>query len=264
MKRLPIIIVVLLALAALLAGCNNTGAPSTPSTPSQPTTPAAPTAAQLSLGGKLYDSWMKAANVATPAGNSPLWSSQTTNTRTGADTWRCKECHGWDYKGKDGAYGKGSHATGFPGVFNAATTKTTAQLESALKGSPNANHNFSTYLNADQISALAAFLKNGAVTDMAQYIDYTTKKPKSADAVKGKTLYDTNCSACHGADGKLLNFGDAAAPEFVGTIAVDNPWEFFHKTRFGQPGNVMPSGVEQGWTIQQMMDILAHSQTLPK
>jgi len=21
------------------------------------------------------------------------------NPRTGADTWRCKECHGWDYKG---------------------------------------------------------------------------------------------------------------------------------------------------------------------
>jgi len=39
---------------------------------------------------------------------SPLWATQSSNTRSGKDTWRCKECHGWDYMGVDGAYGSGS------------------------------------------------------------------------------------------------------------------------------------------------------------
>ena len=35
-------------------------------------------------------------------------------------TWRCKECHGWDYKGLDGAYAKGSHFSGTKGVRGVA------------------------------------------------------------------------------------------------------------------------------------------------
>ena len=31
-------------------------------------------------------------------------------------TWRCQECHGWDYLGKDGAYGTGPHYTGIKGI----------------------------------------------------------------------------------------------------------------------------------------------------
>jgi len=258
MKRLLIVVAILVVLVTLLAGC----AKSEPATTTTPTTqPPAP--ATVALGGKLYDDWMKTAQVATPTGNSPIWSTQTTNTRTGKDTWRCKECHGWDYKGKDGAYGKGSHLTGFPGVYGAATAKTTSDLTAILKGSVDPKHNFSTYLNDDQISALAAFLKVGAVIDETQYIDYATKKPKSADASKGKQLYDSRCAACHGADGKMLNFGSAEAPEYVGTLALDNPWEFLHKVRFGNPGTAMPTGVEQQWSIQDMIDMLSHSQTLP-
>ncbi|MGE5123820.1 MAG: hypothetical protein ACM3H7_04830, partial [Acidobacteriaceae bacterium] len=70
-----------------------------------------------SRGGRLYDNWWVEAGVDEPTSDQPLWASQTTNTRSGSDTWRCKECHGWDYKGADGAYGSGSHMTGFPGVF---------------------------------------------------------------------------------------------------------------------------------------------------
>ncbi|MDP2935907.1 MAG: hypothetical protein Q8O86_05400, partial [Dehalococcoidia bacterium] len=66
--------------------------------------------ASISAGGKLYDEWWEEAPGATePKGDQPLWATQTTNTRKGTDTWRCKECHGWDYGGKDGAYGSGSH-----------------------------------------------------------------------------------------------------------------------------------------------------------
>lgn len=215
---------------------------------------------KIVLGGKLYDNWITVTGAATPIGNSPLWAGQTTNTRTGKDTWRCKECHGWDYKGKDGAYSKGSHLTGFPGVYGAATTKTVAELTSVLKGLANAKHNFSTYLNEEQISALAAFLKAGAIIDESQYIDYATKKPKSADAAKGKQLYENTCVACHGADGKLILFD---GKDSLGFLANDNPWEVLHKIRFGQPGAGMPSGIEQQQSIQDGVNILSYAQTLP-
>lgn len=257
-KVLVVLAVVVLGLA-LLASCSQPA--TTPPAKTPPvTTPPAATSATIALGGKLYDNWIKTAGVATPSGNSTLWASQTTNTRTGADTWRCKECHGWDYKGKDGAYSKGSHLTGFPGVYGAATTKTVAELTAVLKGSANANHNFSTYINDEQISALANFIKVGAILDETQYIDYATKKPKSADAAKGKQLYESNCVACHGADGKLILFG---GKDSVGFLANDNPWEVLHKIHYGQPGAGMPSGIEQQRSIQDDVDILSYAQTLP-
>jgi thiosulfate dehydrogenase len=49
----------------------------------------------------------------------------------------------------------------------------------------------------------------------------------------------------------------------VGTIAADNPWEFFHKVSFGHPGEPMPSGKALGWEMEQIANILAYAQTLP-
>jgi len=68
-------------------------------------------------GGLLYDQWWVVTGAEQPTEDHPLWASQSTNTRSGPDTWRCKECHGWDYQGADGAYGSGSHLTGFPGTM---------------------------------------------------------------------------------------------------------------------------------------------------
>ena len=79
----------------------------------------------------------------------------------------------------------------------------------------------------------------------------------------GEELYASSCAACHGSDGKALNFGDEQEPEYTGTLANDNPWEFLHKVRFGHPGTEMPSAVENGWTTEDAMDVLGYSQTLP-
>ncbi|MEJ2559031.1 MAG: hypothetical protein P8186_23010, partial [Anaerolineae bacterium] len=87
----------------------------------------------VSRGGLLYDKWWTITGAEEPTTDHPLWATQSTNTASGADTWRCKECHGWDYKGKDGAYGSGSHFTGFPGVYD-AQSKSVDELVAALKG----------------------------------------------------------------------------------------------------------------------------------
>ncbi len=220
-------------------------------------------AADIAHGGRLYDAWWKDdAGATAPTGNHALWALQTTNTRTGTDTFRCKECHGWDYKGKGGAYSKGSHLTGFVGTYDAGTTKSKAQIAEILKGSTDYRHDFSKVMSAKAISDLAAFLSEGLVNE-TKYIDYATKKPIGADVARGKTRYDSSCAACHGADGKQLNFGSTTAPEYVGTLAADNPWEFTHKVRSGQPGTSMPSAIVSGWSMQDVMDVVAYAQTLP-
>lgn len=212
-------------------------------------------------GGVLYDDWMKALGVDVPEGDQELWKTQTTNTRTGKDTYRCKECHGWDYKGVDGAYGSGSHQTGFKGVL-AASSMSEEDLLAWLDGTKNADHDYSLFLQDVEIKMLVDFLKEGVSDTFAQYVN-TDKTVIGADTEHGKVLFNGLCKVCHAEDGKMLNFGDESEPEFVGTIAKDNPWEFWHKITFGQPGTQMPSALNNGWSAQDIADVLAYAQTLP-
>ncbi len=286
MKKTYMLFLVLAAVVILSAACAPaptpipptpvppTAAPTLPPTKPAPTaTPVPPTATavpkpsadSVARGGRLYDKWWKEVKGATdPKDNQPLWASQTTNKATGNATWRCKECHGWDYKGKDGAYGSGSHKTGFPGVWDAAQTKNADELAAILKGSLNPKHDFSKSLGAADVTDLANFLKAGLL-DAATYVDIQAKKPIGGDAARGKTLFDGLCAACHGPDGKKINFGSADAPEYVGTVAKDNPLELMHKVRSGQPGSQpsMPAALEMGWTVQQILDVLTYVQSLP-
>lgn len=212
-----------------------------------------------SIGGRLYDKWWTEAGVEEPGSDQPLWATQTTNTRSGADTWRCKECHGWDYRGAEGAYGSGSHFTGFPGVFD-TQSESYETLVAILDGSANPEHDFSA-MGAEAINNLVGFLISGLV-DYSPLIDSETKAAAGGDLANGETLY-AGCSACHGEDGRSLNFGDEDEPEYVGTIALDNPWEFLHKVRAGQPGTGMPSALEAGWSMDELLDLLSFAQTLP-
>lgn len=212
-----------------------------------------------STGGRLYDKWWTEAGVDEPGSDQPLWATQTTNTRSGADTWRCKECHGWDYRGAEGAYGSGSHFTGFPGVFD-TQSESYETLVAILDGSANPEHDFSA-MGTEAINNLVGFLISGLV-DYSPLIDAETKAAAGGDLANGETLY-AGCSACHGEDGRSLNFGDEDEPEYVGTIALDNPWEFLHKVRAGQPGTGMPSALDAGWSMDELLDLLAFAQTLP-
>jgi thiosulfate dehydrogenase len=214
-----------------------------------------PTSGTVAEGGRLYDNWMAAIGVDAPEGNQPLWATQTTNERTGKDTWRCKECHGWDYKGVDGRYGDGSHKTGFPGILSSAG-KTPEELLAALKAG---DHDFSSYLNDAQLNALVAFMQQ--VEDTSSYIN--EDKTVNGDPEKGKVLYESNCKKCHAEDGKALDFDDSDGVEFVGTVAADNPWEVLHKILNAQPGETMTAGRYMDWTFQDILDILAYIQTLP-
>lgn len=211
-------------------------------------------------GGQLYDKWFKVVGAADPVANHPLWALQTTNTRKGPDTWRCKECHGWDYKGKDGAYSGGSHFTGFVGVWE-GRNKSVVELMGILRGNTNPQHDFSKVLSSRDITDLANFIKYGLL-DMSKLVDYKAKKPLQADLTSGRAVFGI-CAACHLEDGKGINFGTPEKPVYIGFISKDNPFETLHKIWAGQPGTRMP-GMYGVLTQQQMMDLLAYSQSLPE
>lgn len=218
----------------------------------------------ISRGGQLYDNWWRTTvDTNKPEDNHPLWSEQSNNKRSGYDTYRCKECHGWDYLGKDGAYSKGSHYTGFIGIFEASGKMSLTELEASLKGSTNKKHDFSGLLSENDMADLALFMEKGLV-DTKKFVK-ADGTPVGGDSYTGSYLFRRNCMhMCHGGWGTAINFGDADEPEFVGTIANNNPWEFIHKVRAGQPGSRMPSGIINEWSDKDIADLLSFSRTLPK
>ena len=227
--------------------------------------PAAFTNANAARGGAMYDKFWAVAGVtaAEPTEDHPLWASRpdtVSNTRTGADTWRCKECHGWDYKGVAGAYGSGSHLTGVAGIFS--TTLSAQGAFDLIK----TDHGYGEAgLSDEDIWDLAKFVLEEQI-DTDEIID--ADGLFNGDAGTGQTLYDAGiggnlaCAICHGADGKQLLFDDGTVT--LGGLANDNPWEVQHKVRFGQPGTAMPSSVAGGGTTQDVADLAAYVQTLPQ
>jgi thiosulfate dehydrogenase len=218
---------------------------------------------RVSRGGQLYDNWWKVTvDAEKPAEDQPLWKTQNTNKRNGYSTYRCKECHGWDYKGRDGAYGKGSHYTGFKGVYKASKRKSVKDLEGLLKGSIK-EHDFSGQLSENDISDLSLFIKYGII-DLVEFIN-SDGSPVGGDIRAGQNFFATNCmTECHGPDGMAIDFGDEKKPGFIGTVANMNPWEFIHKVRAGQPGTRMSSGIINKWSNEDIRNLLTYSRTLPK
>jgi len=221
-----------------------------------------PTSSQITEGGRMYDNWMAAIGAQAPNGDQPLWATQSTSKLSGADTYTCAVCHGFDYKGKDGANAKGTeNYTGFPGVLN-AKSKSADELKAILTGKKDAKHDFSKFLSSPEIDALVAFLQNG-VNDRASYFnsDGTIK----GDAAHGKTEFNSVCQICHGPDGKSINFAAKGETEgvYVGTIANNEPQTMFHVGTVGEPGINMPAGMNLGWSQKDIADLLAYLQTLP-
>src|ERR1700704_618539 len=63
----------------------------------------------IAYGGRLYDTWWQVLGSPAPtATNPPYPAAAPAGKAVGATTWRCRECHGWDYKGVAGINGQGS------------------------------------------------------------------------------------------------------------------------------------------------------------
>jgi thiosulfate dehydrogenase len=213
-------------------------------------------------GGLLFDNWPVVTGVL-PEGEHGLWGIQSTNSATGAATWRCSECHGWDYKGAGGEYASGEHYTGFPGLVEFSRVLTQTQVLEFLHGGVDARHDFTNWLTDEQMLDLSAFVKT-EIINLATYVDYETLKPRGGfDAERGKLLYGRTCTACHGTGGSNVDLGDPGEPLTLSAYAKVNPFETIHKTRFGQPGVPgMPATEERGWSTVDVIAVLGYLQSL--
>ncbi|MGE5504866.1 MAG: c-type cytochrome [Actinomycetota bacterium] len=222
------------ALAAVLAGW--IAAPAS----------AAEVESSIARGGRLYDNWFKELKVERPDAAHPAYPASGKYPK---QSWRCKECHGWDYKGKDGAFGKNDHNVGIKGI-NGAAGKDPGAIVAILKDK---NHQFDKLSDKDA-QDLAMFVSKGQ-QDMAKFIDAAAGKPKG-NAAKGEVYFNTLCAGCHGLDGKKVSTGAA-----VGALK-DDPWQLLHKAFNGQPAEAMPALRSLDPAIAA--DIVAYAQSLPQ
>ncbi len=203
-------------------------------------------------GGKLYDKWYKVIDVDAPKAAHPLYPSDKKYAKKPKSNWRCKECHGWDYNGVDGAYASGKHSTGIKGVAGMRGADP-AEVVAVLKG---ADHALADKLSDADMTDLANFITAG-LTDMNQYIDAASKMPIGGDAARGAAYYNTVCANCHSADGtKPKEMGKSLASQ------MGNPWEVMHKIVNGQPDEKMPA--LRAFGMQPVLDLMAYIATLPK
>lgn len=213
-------------------------------------------ASDIKRGALLYDNWPKLSDNEFTRSH-PLYPDSA--KKSGTTTWRCKECHGWDYIGKNGRYSKGSHYTGIDGLYD-SRTKTPNYLFERLTNTEG-DHDFGHFLDENDIWALVRFIREGQ-RSFRDVIDADGKTLGSA--VTGGRLYQDHCSSCHGKDGNRLDFKpNKEGVQGIAWLAVENPQESIHKIRWGHPGSIMPSMVVDGkLSEQQAIDILTYSQSL--
>ena len=255
--------IITLVILAAVAGCTATS--STGRFGAETTPEADIYSDQLVRGGALYDRWWIVLDADAPKDDHPLWSQRPdteSNSRSGATTWRCKECHGWDYRGVAGAYGSGSHRTGFAGVAEAASKTEEQIVATILEG-----HGYAAVgLSEQDARDLARFINRGLI-DTSTLIDANGKFTGSAE--EGTSLFhdpivgEDSCTDCHGEDGLESPWDDPEFDDFPGLVARKNPWELIHKVRFGQPGTEMPA-VLRHLSSDQLADLGAYLQTLPE
>ncbi len=217
--------------------------------------PAAPSEVWVrASGGRLYDNWIATLDAEKPEKTHPAWPASNAKKK-GAVTWRCKSCHGWDYRGKDGAYAKGSYKTGIMGA-RAFAGKSPEAIHRIMT---DRTHGFTHRMTPpDAMLRLATFVSKGQV-DMAAYIN--SDKSVKGDPKRGVAIFQNVCAACHGFDGRALNWGDDDEPGYIGTEANGNPWEVPHKIRTGHPGVEMPALM--AFPVRDAVDVLSYAQTLP-
>jgi hypothetical protein len=161
--------------------------------------PAAPTEDwEIGFGGRLYDNWFEALAVDEPEETHPAYPA--VGQQEGAATWRCKECHGWDYKGRDGEYGSGSHATGIVGI-QAMVGADPSAIRAIIEDD---THGYTPeMIPPEAMDRLARFVTRGQ-HETALYFDYATGRALG-EAEPGERYYQNICAPCHGFDGRRWN-----------------------------------------------------------
>jgi mono/diheme cytochrome c family protein len=209
---------------------------------------------KIAAGGRLYDKWWAALDTDKPKTVHPAYPAS--GKQQNGNSWRCVECHGWDYLGKNGQSYSGDHYTGFRGV-NHAEGWAPKRIEKLLRSAP---HNYTAEMIPDeQLNWLALFISEGQ-HDARRLINAKTGKARG-NIERGREIYQSVCASCHGYDGKAVNLGSTEKPSYVGTEANASPYEMFHRIRNSPAGTAM-AGL-RAFPMRDSIAVLAYTQTLP-
>jgi mono/diheme cytochrome c family protein/rubredoxin len=215
------------------------------------TLPSRSMAVSITHGARMYDNWQVETGGRPQSLPHPAYPPTAYFVNDATMTWRCKECHGWDYAGKQGQYATGHHATGIKGIRDMAGADP-ARIVAILR---DGTHRFDAVLKSRDLLDLANFVSSGQI-DMNAVIDNKNGRARG-DAKRAGAHYRTICATCHGVDGQRI----ITAPP-LGRVARTNPWESLHKIANGHPNEKMPAlrNLDQ----QLLVDILSHLQALPE
>jgi thiosulfate dehydrogenase len=196
----------------------------------------------IARGGRLYDKWYAETGQEAPKESHALYPKEANYADKPGTNWRCKECHGWDGKGVDGAYATGKHHSGIKGIIGMHGGDPAAVV--ALLKAP--AHGFEGLLSDADLGDLANFVVAGKYG----YEAYVSEGKIVGDPAHGGQVYRTVCAGCHGAEGKL--------PKDMPPLAslVGNPWELMHKVLNGQPKEAMPA--LRAFDHQAAADVIAY------
>ncbi len=187
-------------------------------------------------GGRLWDTWWLELGDRPPAGMHPHASA---DTPAGSESFRCVQCHGWT---GDSVAGVGAAA------FGNAVEHTHGLGDLGL--------------GQDDIDDLYAYV-SASHTSAAMWLNADGQF--TGDPVTGANLFRSGggglqCVSCHGTEGTWLNFGTPGAPQWLGTVAGEDPARLFHRIQFGMPGSVMPGWLRTGGDAQGAADLAAFAQ----
>jgi thiosulfate dehydrogenase len=218
-------------------------------------------------GGRLYDKFWES-----DAG----WDQNDPNLNTFSsfsNFFRCKQCHGWDLLGSQGAYISRAPRTSRPNVSDLDLKQMVAgmtpqQLFNGIKsqtGRRPISSDLSTYDPAtnptvgDQMPDYSEIMTDTDIWDLVKFLKYYaydtdlfydsatsgtypdgsmsfTNIGTDGDAAAGAGVYASTCASCHGADGRLI----IVDGEFsVGSYMRAKPNEAHHKFRYGVLGTAM-------------------------
>lgn len=234
-------------------------------------------------GGRLYDKfWADETTFETPADP-----SVNLGDITGfGDFYRCKQCHGWDQLGRQGAYVSRKSKTSRPSVANGirgfVSTASNRELFDAIKGDGgaavdpartadgtndalggNLHPDYGKILSDAQIWDVVKFLKTEAF-DVTQIYDFTVTGTypdgsisfsnwgRGGNVANGLAIYNQSCGfeVCHGADGTGPILAEGRT---VGDFVRSKSNEAHHKIKYGQLGSPM-LGISNA-TLGDMKDL---------
>ena len=189
-------------------------------------------------GGRLYDNWSSETKERPPNEPHPALGAKRGGV-SAADSWRCRECHGSDYKGNHGMVG----IRGRQGTAPAA-------ILAVLK---DATHRYEGLMRERDLADIASFVSTGQI-DMQAAIE--SGRRLKTGVISSEKTYGTICASCHGLDGRRLR-----TLQPLGDVARRRPYEALHVLFNGHPGGEMPALRALG--ADAAARILVFLQTLP-